>query len=239
MRFAVCAEDEALREALASVVERCLERRCADAEVLRFAAARELLSGFVQRDVRVLVLDADCEGGMDCARSVRALDADCRIIICSADRRKALGAYAARPAAFLLRPFAAADLAESVERCSDAWRRSLRYIEVTSHRYRINIFLEDIDSIEVIGRVSMIRAGQMEYPVNSTLTELEQRLGGTPFLRCHNSFIVNLNSAEALERGGFRLRGGQTVPVGNTRRESSEQAWARHTAREAGIPGRI
>ena len=48
------------------------------------------------------------------------------------------------------------------------------------------------------------------------LDDLEQKIQHEDFLRCHRSFLVNMNHVKWLEKNAFRLHNGEAVPIGST-----------------------
>jgi len=58
------------------------------------------------------------------------------------------------------------------------------------------------------------------------LKELEERLGGSPFLRCHRSFIVNMNHVSDMRANGFLMLCGDIVPIRMNGRKEVKMAMA-------------
>lgn len=52
-----------------------------------------------------------------------------------------------------------------------------------------------------------------EYITGGHLSQLERRLPAGRFLRCHKSYLINLDHAEGIRRYSLLLSNGQTVPV--------------------------
>lgn len=69
------------------------------------------------------------------------------------------------------------------------------YIEVFSHQLQVHT-----------------RDGQV-LSVPGALTQIQQRVPEGQFLRCHKSYLVNLDSVEGIRRYQLQLSGGQCVPT--------------------------
>lgn len=87
--------------------------------------------------------------------------------------------------------------------------------------------VEEIDYISANGAYSELHVGDKKYLLRASLTALEEQLDPHEFFRVHRSEIVRLDQIELLlrESGGeyrVQLRGGQTLPVGRTRRAELE-----------------
>lgn len=82
----------------------------------------------------------------------------------------------------------------------------------------------DIDYIQAAGNYANLQVHGREYPLRTTLAELEARLDPGRFVRVHRSWIVNLDeiaSIEPLESGDARLamRNGAHVPCSRRYRD--------------------
>ena len=69
------------------------------------------------------------------------------------------------------------------------------YIEVFSHQLEIHTL-----------------AGQV-LSVPGALTQIQQRVPAGQFLRCHKSYLVNLDSVEGIRRYQLQLSGGRCIPT--------------------------
>ena len=59
----------------------------------------------------------------------------------------------------------------------------------------------------------VLKSGEV-LSVHQKLNEIQEELKAqTYFIRCHQSYIVNLNHVEALENAGFVMTNGDLVPV--------------------------
>jgi len=87
--------------------------------------------------------------------------------------------------------------------------------------------VDEIDYIRANGAYSELHVQDRKYLLRASLTSLEEQLNPHEFFRVHRSDIVRLDRVELLlrEAGGeyrVQLRGGQTLPVGRTRRAELE-----------------
>lgn len=74
---------------------------------------------------------------------------------------------------------------------------------------------------------STLHTGDGEYNVNMLLCDLEERLDSPPFLRCHRSYIVNLNQIEEVVtwfNGTYNLKiGKEDIPVSRSKAKELEK----------------
>jgi len=82
---------------------------------------------------------------------------------------------------------------------------------------------EQIDYIEASRNYVEIHAGDKDYLIRDTFANIEKRLAGGYFVRCHRSYMVNLNKVAEIRMidGAQRihLKSGATLPLGRSYRE--------------------
>ncbi|MCF2855872.1 LytTR family transcriptional regulator [Pseudoalteromonas sp. SMS1] len=87
----------------------------------------------------------------------------------------------------------------------------------------LEISQEDIHFVQACGNYLEIQTATTVHLVRLTLKELESMLDDVRFLRCHRSYLVNLNKVESLKNyrsghGEVRLTSGEAVPVSKSKR---------------------
>jgi DNA-binding LytR/AlgR family response regulator len=83
----------------------------------------------------------------------------------------------------------------------------------------------DVEWLQAWGNYVNLRVRGRDYPLRSTMTEIETRLDANRFVRVHRSYIVNLDcitEIEPLDSGDARatMRDGGVVPVSRRYREN-------------------
>lgn len=101
--------------------------------------------------------------------------------------------------------------------------RNKGYIYVSAKGKELIVREEDILYIERKGRNTQIVCAKRTIEISEKLTELEKKLSQDSFVRCHNSFIVNLNAVRELRRTEIVLEDGGTVPVSRNRLEKTRE----------------
>ena len=65
--------------------------------------------------------------------------------------------------------------------------------------------------------------------IGQKLSELQEELKEHPqFLRCHQSYVVNLEQVERLEDSCFHMREGQLIPISRNFYKQSKNAYYHH-----------
>lgn len=89
---------------------------------------------------------------------------------------------------------------------------------------------QEVCYIERKKRITRIYLENGEEYTALKLLEMEQYLDKKKFVRCHNSFIVNLDWVHVFSRSEFLLRNDEVIPISRSRYESVRQLfekWSR------------
>lgn len=212
MRIAVC--DDCSEDAL------CLKGSLkGQQDVQIYLSAKELLAELKSRKVHydLYLLDIymnDSMDGIELAKELRGMDKEaviCFVSISDAFYREAFDLYAVQ---YLLKPVQEDALSQLLERVAGKLSHDreqslkfkmrgqsssipygkIRYI--SSREHTISIFCTDGTVQECRGK----------------LNEFEQRICGDIFLRCHQSFLVNIYQVDNLS-GNDLIISGQRVPI--------------------------
>ena len=71
----------------------------------------------------------------------------------------------------------------------------------------------------------VVQTSGNEYPVSAKPDELLQHLKASPFVRCHQSFWVNLEHIRSMGPESFLLATGWEVPISRSRRAEAKAAF--------------
>ena len=100
-------------------------------------------------------------------------------------------------------------------------KRRDKKVLIISQKGKEEIFREeDILYIERKGRETRIYLRESEVLVTSRLEELEEQLADTDFVRCHKSYLVNLDEIRQFRRTEFVMRNGERIPISRNFQET-------------------
>lgn len=227
LRIAICDDNAVDRECLRRLLREVYACRNETLpKITEYAAGEALLFDLEEccECFDLLFLDIYMDGlsGMDAARRLR--DMGCRIplVFLTSTPDFAVESYEVRADGYLLKPPDREKLSGVLERALAARERprvSLRCGR--EHRY---FYLDEILCAESRNSTVFLRmADGSETSLKSKLDQIEAALADPRFLRCHQSFLVNMDYIADVD-GDFRLKNGVTVPVRvRSRREMSER----------------
>lgn len=212
-----------------------------------YHSAVEALDALQAAPVDLLFLDIQMPGldGLDFARM---LGTPTRIVFTTAFREYAVDSYKVNAADYLLKPIAYADFLSAAIKVRDAVAQAqpqpqpsapapaaageegaLRSFFVKSDYRLLRIDVDDVLYVEGLKDYVKIYLASTPRPVISltSMKAVEAYLPATHFLRTHRSYIVNMQRADALERGQV-IYGEKRIPVSDSYREQVQDYINRH-----------
>ncbi len=92
-----------------------------------------------------------------------------------------------------------------------------QYLFVRNKHIIQKITISDIQHIEAKGDFVALHTAAKQYIANTSLQDILLKIG-IDFIRCHKSFIVNINAIEKIN-GNQIMIGKNTIPIGRTFKE--------------------
>lgn len=216
LRMAVCDDLEEERVQLARMVRSYAQRRGLSMELRLFASGNELLDAARRPDFcHVLFLDIFMPGlsGLDAARQLRAAGCMASIVFATTSQDYGVMSFDVQAADYLVKPFRQEDVDRTLDWCLEHMPESLRVLSVYAQGEWQELPLTSISYIEVLGHQCHIHTSRRTLVVRRGLDDLESAIDSRDFLRCHRSFLVNLNHVEGIEGSDFRLEDRTLVPI--------------------------
>ena len=214
MNFAICDDIAADRETLLEMLRQYCAQRGIQAQISQFYSAGEFLRSFAPQKYHVIFLDIYMPGlsGIDAAKRIREQDAECMLVFTTTSEDHAMDSFSVYAAGYLLKPYGQARLEETLDWCVQNFSAQLQTYEFVSGRERKQIPLRDLVFVEIYGRDAVFHTVNQEYTVHRRLSEIDEELP-EDFIRCHRSYIVNMNYIVKVESSDFLLKNGQKVPI--------------------------
>lgn len=208
------------RTDLARMVQGYCRRRGLPAHVRLFSSGEELLEAVRSPGrLHVLFLDIYMPGlsGMETARQIRLRDEEMAIIFATTSQEHGLDSFEVQASDYLVKPFRQTDVERALDWCLEHRAESLRCLPVYAEGENQEIPLASIEYIEILDHRAYIHRIKGALLVTRRgLDELEGAVNSRDFLRCHRSYLVNMNHIQGLKGNYFRMAGGDEVPIGSS-----------------------
>jgi DNA-binding LytR/AlgR family response regulator len=195
------------------------QRHAYDINILTFDDGIDLVKhhtyGKPLFDVIFLDIYMNAMNGIKTARKIREYDPDCKIIFTTSSTEHALKSFEVTPFNYLVKP-----ISKSV--FDSAFEKVLRTINKEKQKSLTvklgsafqTIYYKDILFIESTAKKLTIHMSNNEnLTFVSKLDDIEKQLNDIRFLRCHKSFLVNMDYVLGLEDYSFKLIDSTVIPV--------------------------
>ena len=181
----------------------------------------------------VIFLDIYMGGadGIAVAREIRKTDKKCRIIFATSSRERAIEGYEVRALQYLVKPINAESVGSALDLALETLSSGLsKTIQVQNRQGIFKIDPDDIVFAESNARVvTVILKGQEPLQFYGKLDDFERECGDERFLRCHKSYLVNLDYVHAIVNNFILLEPGGEIRFSMNVTQVKER-FAAHTA---------
>ena len=229
---AICDDLEDERRALAQMVRGYARRRGRTVRFRFFASGDELLASSQQlRTCQILFLDIYMPGlsGVETARRLR----DAAIVFATTSIDHGLDSFDVWAADYLTKPFREEEIDRALDWCLEHLPEPMRVLSVYFEGETQEFPLSSIRYLEVFGHRTHIHTLQKIVVVRRGLDDLETAIDSPDFLRCHRSFLVNMNHVMGLEGSNFRMSDKALVPISIAHQQRVRSAFIDWTYRKA------
>ena len=211
----ICDDDGISANILAIILETYFEDRHLSYEVSIYNKGATLLDdfkeGYVNPDILIMDIYLEHENGIDICKKLRKQSYSGTIVFMTSSKEHAIEGYDVDARAYLLKPYDPGIIHQTFDRLLSNVSMSMYTIKIYSQIIRIPIY--EIMYVESSNTKCVIHCdGDIDYTVYKKLSEIEAELNDSHFLRCHQSYLVNMaHIVEANEC--FILSNGANVPI--------------------------
>ncbi len=230
LKIAVCDDEPQTLDLLYKKTFDFTAKEDADARISTFSDGAALLDAYKDSahpfDVILLDIRMDGMDGIETARRIREKDRSVYIIFITSSAEYVFRGYEVNAFRYLMKT----ELEYGFDRVlRDALREMDRRPEASfSFQFgneKIRLPLKSINYFESDKRIVRIALDDGEYKTYAKLDDIERELPQTEFVRCHQSFLVNVGRIEKLSPASLLLKNGETLPVSKKHRDSVSRAY--------------
>ena len=225
---AICDDTEEECLQAAEYAGRFFEREGIEVHIDTYAAGRALLESGRKYDLYLLDVLMPGMSGIDTAQALAEAKGHPVVVFITSSLESAVEGYRVEAAGFILKPVEEESFWATMERVV---RRRLgvkkAVLPVVHNRVNVELPLERLAWFENrLHRVFVKLADGEILSVNQKLSELQLVLEPhSQFLRCHQSYLVNLDYVDKLEDSCFYMKDGQMIPISRNFYKQSKNAY--------------
>jgi len=204
-------------------------------EISAFQSGEALLENLSSGSFDLYFLDIYMPGlsGLDVARKIREIDRDCKLIFITTSADHSMDGFGVQASGYVVKPIDRDKMDKTLYACNELFIRSARLIQVPIGKdMYVDVPLAKFRYAETYGRGSLLHLTGSAIETQLKLNEVMELLCEAAFLRCHGSYIVNMNYIVEITPEGFRIEGGGQAPIRKNGRKEIRLAYARFIARE-------
>lgn len=216
MNVAICDDNSQDTALICALLQEHFDKNGFVGEIHTFESGEALIDAFAADSFDVVFLDIYMDGinGVRTAEKLRKIDPAFLLVFITTSRDHALDSFPLRAIDYVIKPIKREDIERAFSGCRDVFLKNGRFIKVMSNRMNLFVPLIKIQHIETYGRETLFHTVDCEIrSTASMLLEDLEKILGSAFLRCHRSYIVNLNYVEALGQDNFQMLDGSLVPL--------------------------
>lgn len=214
VNIVICENDKNDQEFVKDKVVEILDDLDIEYEIKVYNSGDDLLEGY-DKYTDIILLDIQMDGldGMETARKIREFDDNVEIIFITSFVEYALEGYEVNAYRYLLKPVKDENLRTSLINCLNDRNFVKRSIVIKEGDTRIKISLKDIMYIEVQGNDITVHTLKDTYRTKGTMSNFETEINSDMFVRCHKSYLVNLEYIKSIKRYTSILVNDEEVPL--------------------------
>lgn len=221
LHIGICEDDLIHIKILKNHIKEVIKSKNLPFEIYEFKSGEELIKNY-PKYLDILFLDIQMEGltGMDTARRIREFDNNVEILFTTSLNEYVYEGYEVRAYRYLLKPITYEIIERHLNECIlNILEKSKNFLIINNKNKLIKIMLDDVLYMETEGRELVIHKINDAYKVKMSMRKLEKLLQGKKFFRCHNSFMVNLDKIECIDKNIVYINKAQ-IPVSKHRIQS-------------------
>ena len=214
MRIAVCDDSSMDRELIASLLQMYFVNRPISNEMIQYESGTDLLHDFEDGmwfDIVFLDIYMNDLLGIDVAHKLRALGYHSQIIFLTATADFAVDSYEVEAVGYLLKPHSFEKLSQVMDRATR--EMTTNTYQIKNHAKIIRVSYHEILYVESMNSKCVMHCcNEQSYVIYKRLTAIEHELNDKRFLRCHQSYLVNMDHIHQMD-SQFTLVTGDTVSI--------------------------
>ncbi len=223
MRIAICDDVKEDRKSTFDALNSVIKNFSAD----EFESGKELVKSHAIFPYDLIILDILMPeiNGIETASLIRQTDSHTPIVFVSSSEEFGVASYRVLAFDYLLKPINPALVKECVVRLLSKQKKK-EYVKVMYRSTETKILLSNIEYLESnLRKVIFVLSENREIEVPGKLTDFETYLLNHGFLRCHKSYLVNIEYIDSIDGDVFCLTDKKRMKISRTYLQSAKKAY--------------
>lgn len=220
LNIAICEDQLECMEYLELILTKLLIIENINYKIYKFNSGESLLEN-MNLNFDLIFLDIILGGidGIEVSKKIRKINKDVEIIFTTNEIKFALKGYKVRAYRYFIKPINIEDVEELFKSYLKDYDNDQEKICIKTEDDNIFIKTKDILYAEVNGKVITIHTQNGLYSTNMRMKNLESKLSRDKFLRCHHSFVINLDRIEKINKTNLVIND-DIIPISRSKMSS-------------------
>ena len=228
MRIAICEDDATQSKLILKYISEWGESSKMKITADTFKSAESyLFNSEGEKPFDLLLLDIQMEqmSGMELAKKLREQKDEVPIVFITALKEYVYAGYDVEALGYILKPIDKQKLFECLTRADLKSKDSKKSFAVIENQ---RICTGDIMYIEVISHYISIYTRDGEYRLKGPLGKILEELNSGSFVRCHRSYVLNIDAVSRILKEEAVLDDGRKVPISRGKYGDVNSAFISH-----------
>lgn len=218
INIAVCDDDIDAMKEISTYVCMSLQKLDIQFKISYFNEGQDLIdkvnSSEKLYDIIFLDIFMKASNGINIAREIREFDKDCKIIFITSSKEYAVDSYDVQAIYYILKPINEEKLSNAINIAIESLNKENKQIIIKNKKGNYRIAYKDILYAESKARVVNIydKYGEV-ISFYSKLEDFFQGLQDERFLKCHKSFVVNMDYILKIEQKYICMNNNINIPI--------------------------
>lgn len=217
-KIVICEDSEIDREILKNALIQYFDEIGDEVRLIEYTSVEAMVAdveeGYAESSVELLFLDIYMDGinGMQAAHRLRKYGSRVPIVFLTASPDYAIESYDVQASGYLLKPFDESKLRKILSNIlKTEYKRRIALKVGRQFRY---LYTDEITYVESNGHIvtAYMRDGT-EVATNGKLNEIEKMIDEKRYLRCNQSYLVNMDYIKDVGDSCFIMQSGETIPI--------------------------
>ena len=230
MRLAICDDNDLERELLNNLIHKFFAKTSVLCETVLYNRGTNLYNDVmegIEYDIIFLDLFMEDSFGMNIAQKLRQLPYCGKIVFCTSSSDYAVESYDVFASGYIVKPYGLTEIKRTLDRLFPEFKTDSYYVKQKSRI--IYIPINEIIYVESNNTKCILhRTNGRNYTIYKQLGQIESELHNERFLRCHQSYLVNMNYIEEAD-DVFILQNGEEILIRKKSRKEMHQKFLDYT----------
>lgn len=217
IQVAICEDSKIDRELLCEIIQCLMKDRGLEFHIDVFGSGETFTKGYKDHPYDLVFLDIlmDPIDGIEAGHCIRKLDHHVEIVYCTSSKDFALAAYEVYAMGYLLKPYQPDRIGSLIDYYIQKHpQKNQKFIQVKHKRKSVIVPYKDIMYMESDNKVVYIHTTTRgKLKVYGKLDNFEKEIGEKNFLRCHQSYYINLQYVVSLVDWDFVMSNDVLIPI--------------------------